>query len=145
MNSNTLQITCPHCEATNRVPQNKLELHPKCGKCHQVLFTGLPLELSNQNFTNVIHKTDVPVVIDFWAPWCGPCKMMALIFQQASTVIEPHARLAKLNTEISNDIAAHYGIRSIPTLIIFKKGKEVARQSGALDQQSLIKFVEAHL
>ncbi|MEJ2115962.1 MAG: thioredoxin TrxC [Gammaproteobacteria bacterium] len=145
MNSQLAHITCPHCNAVNRMPNSKLSQHPKCGICHQHLFVGKPLELSSVNFSKIINKTDVPIVVDFWAPWCGPCKMMAPIFEKAAASIEPKARLAKLNTETAQDIAATYNIRSIPTLVVFKKGKEVARQSGALDQQNLKRFVEANL
>jgi thioredoxin 2 len=145
MSAELIHITCPHCEAINRVPHGKLSQQPNCGKCHQALFIGKPLELSSQNFSKIINKTGVPVVVDFWASWCGPCKMMAPIFEQAATNIEPKARLAKLNTEVAQDIAATYNIRNIPTLVIFKNGKEVSRQSGALDKGSLIQFIEANL
>lgn len=145
MESKLIQITCPHCEATNRLLERKLEQNPKCGKCHQLLFVSKPLELTSKNFKKVISKTSIPIVVDFWAEWCGPCKMMAPIFEQACKVVEPRARLAKLNTEFSQNIAAQFGIRSIPTLIVFKNGKEVSRQSGALDQRNLIQFIEGNL
>lgn len=145
MKAESIHITCPHCEAINRLPHNKLTQHPNCGKCHQQLFVGKPLELTNVSFSTVIKNTDVPVVIDFWAPWCGPCKMMAPIFEQVAKIIEPQARLAKLNTETAQSIAANYGIRSIPTLIVFKKEKEVARQAGALDQNALTQFIQANI
>ena len=145
MESKFIHITCPHCEATNRLLERKLEQYPNCGKCHRSLFISKPLELTSKNFKKVISKTSIPIVVDFWAEWCGPCKMMAPIFEQASKIVEPRARLAKLNTEFSQDIAARYGIRSIPTLVIFKNGKEVTRKTGALDKQYLIRFVEANL
>ena len=145
MESELVHITCPHCEATNRMPRGKLVQRPKCGKCHQAVFEAKPLELTSKNFSKVINKTDLPIVVDFWAPWCGPCKMMAPIFEQVSEIIEPQARLAKLNTEVAQDIAARYGIRSIPTLVVFKNGKEVARQAGAMDQGSLVQFIKANL
>jgi thioredoxin 2 len=145
MEPDLIHITCPHCEATNRMPHSKLVQQPKCGKCHQVLFSGKPLELSSNNFLKVINKTSIPIVVDFWAPWCGPCKMMTPIFEQASAIIEPRARLAKLNTEFSQDIASQYGIRSIPTLVVFKNGKEVARQAGAMDQGNLVRFIEQNM
>ena len=145
MESNLIHITCPSCEATNRLHGSKLEQHPKCGKCHQALFIGKPLELNSKNFSKVISKNSIPIVVDFWAEWCGPCKMMAPIFERVSADFEPRARLAKLNTEFSQEIAANFGIRSIPTLIIFKNGKEISRQSGALDQRNLIQFIEGSL
>lgn len=145
MESKFIQITCPHCEATNRLLERKLGQNPKCGKCHQSLFISKPLELTSKNFKKVTSKTSIPIVVDFWAEWCGPCKMMAPIFEQVCKVVEPRARLAKLNTEFSQNIAAQFGIRSIPTLIVFKNGKEVSRQSGALDQRNLIQFIEGNL
>lgn len=145
MESELIHITCPHCEVTNRVPENRLAQHPKCGKCHQALFTAKPVELNSKNFSKLISNTNIPVIVDFWAEWCGPCKMMAPIFEQTAATIEPKARLAKLNTEFSQDIASQYGIRSIPTLVVFKNGKEVSRQAGAMDQGNLVRFIKANL
>jgi len=145
MNPSAIHIACPSCGAVNRVPEEKLTQHPKCGRCKQELFTGHPVDLTSQNFTSVVDKTGLPVVVDFWASWCGPCKMMAPVFEQVTNSLEPKARFAKLNTEAAQNIAAQYGIRSIPTLIIFKQGKEVARQAGAMDKSSLIQFVQSYL
>jgi len=145
MNQDAIHIACPSCGAVNRVPEEKLTQHPKCGRCKQELFTGHPVDLNGQNFTHVVNKTSLPVVVDFWASWCGPCKMMAPVFEQVTNSLEPKARFVKLNTEVAQDIAAQYGIRSIPTLIIFKQGKEVARQAGAMDKSSLVQFVQPHL
>jgi thioredoxin 2 len=145
MKEESLHIVCPNCEAVNRLPRAKLAQHPNCGKCHQPLFSGKPVELTNTNFSSMINHTDIPIVVDFWAPWCGPCKMMAPIFEHAAATIEPRARLAKLNTEVTQEVASKYGIRSIPTLIIFLRGKEVIRQAGALDKNNLIRFIEENL
>jgi len=137
--SEALHLTCPHCGTTNRVPAERLDEAPKCGKCKQALFTGQPLELDRH------VAGDLPVVVDFWAPWCAPCRMMAPHFERAAGELEPRVRLAKLNTEAEQGVAARFGIRSIPTLIAFRNGKEVARQSGALDSASLVRWVRAQL
>src|SRR5437016_2287410 len=126
------QIVCPHDDAVNRVPAERLADHPKCGKCHQPLFAGVPLELTTERFDRHLTQSGIPLLVDFWAPWCGPCKMMAPSYQQSASLLEPAMRLAKVNTEDHPALAARYGIRSIPTLILFKNGQEAARQSGAL-------------
>ncbi len=138
-------IVCPHCNTTNRIPNEKIANKPICGKCKKPLFFAKPLELNASNFAAHITKNDIPVVVDFWAEWCGPCKMMAPMFAQATAQLEPRVRMAKLNTEQEQNIAAQFNIRSIPTLIIFKQGKEIARQSGAMDSQSLIQWVNQYL
>ena len=138
-----VHIACPHCGAKNRVPVSRLTENPVCGKCKQALFTGKPLELTDADFAAKVADTDIPVVVDFWAPWCGPCRMMAPNFERAAGELEPQVRLAKLNTEEAQATAARYGIRSIPTLIVFKGGREVARQSGAMDSASLARWVRS--
>lgn len=141
--TDSVHVSCPHCGATNRLPHERLADRPNCGKCKQPLFTGYPVELSGGSFSTMLNQTDVPVVVDFWAPWCGPCKMMAPQFEQAARLLEPHARLAKVNTDEEQSIAAQFGIRSIPTVIMFKGGKEVARQSGAMNAASLVRWVQS--
>ncbi|MDX2507162.1 MAG: thioredoxin TrxC, partial [Gammaproteobacteria bacterium] len=139
--SETKHIVCPSCNATNRIPAAKLGAGPSCGKCHKPLFNGKPVTLYSENFQQHINRNDIPVVVDFWAPWCGPCKMMAPAFEQASAALEPGVRLAKLNTEDEQVIGANLNIRSIPTMVIFKNGREVARQSGALSATDIQSWV----
>jgi len=140
-----MQVVCPNCDTTNRVPAARLADVPKCGKCHNKLFSGQPLALTSVNFQTHIKRSGVPVVVDFWAPWCGPCKSMAPAFAQAAITLEPKVRLAKLDTEQAPSISAQFGIRSIPTMVMFSSGQEVARQSGAMTQADIVRWVESHL
>lgn len=139
--SNALHIVCPSCGGINRVPADKLAAGGKCGKCKQALFQAQPLELTATNFDHHLNKSDIPLVVDFWAPWCGPCKMMAPVFQQAAAQLEPQVRLVKVNTEAEQALAARYQIRSIPTLAIFKHGQESTRMAGAMDLNNLVNWV----
>ena len=143
--SDSLHVVCPHCAAINRLPAERLPEGPNCGQCKTALFVGEPVSLNATSFDRHIGRSDLPVVVDFWAPWCGPCRMMAPAFQQAAADLEPRVRLAKLNTEEAQQLAARFNIRSIPTLAIFKQGREVARQSGALDLASLKRWIQTHL
>ena len=136
-------IVCPHCNAVNRVASDRLGEAPKCGKCHQPLFSAHPVELTSRNFRQQITRNDIPVLVDFWAPWCGPCKMMAPAFHEAARALEPRVRLAKLNTEDEQGIAGQFGIRSIPTLALFQNGREVARQAGAMGAADIVRWVRA--
>lgn len=138
-----IQITCPNCNAANRVPQERLGDKPQCGKCKKPLFTGKPIELHPGNVGAVLDKNDIPILVDCWAPWCGPCKSFAPVFEQAAGILEPKIRLAKLNTEAVPSIAQRWAIRSIPTLILFKQGKEVQRMSGAMSLPQLQQWLRS--
>lgn len=142
--SEPLHVVCPHCHAVNRVPAERLADGGTCGKCHGALFAGQPVPLDEASFGNHVGRSDVPLVVDFWAPWCGPCRMMAPAFAEAAKLLEPHYRLAKVNTEEAQSLAARFGIRSIPTLAIFKDGREVARQAGAMDAVGIARWVKAN-
>ena len=143
--SDSLHVVCPHCHATNRVLRERLEAAPRCGSCKAALLPGHPLELNTAGFDRHLNADDLPLVVDFWAAWCAPCRMMAPAFAQAADGFKLTARLAKLDTEAEPAIAARYGIRSIPTLIAFSHGREIARQSGAMDLQNLQAWIKAHV
>ncbi|MBY0577416.1 MAG: thioredoxin TrxC [Burkholderiales bacterium] len=134
-------IVCPNCEAINRTPLSRMAELPKCGKCKAPLFDGHPIALRSGSFDRHIRHNTIPVVVDFWAAWCGPCKMMAPLFEKAAMELEPSVRLAKLDTEAESSIAAQYNIRSIPTFAIFRGGREIARQAGAMDYAELARWI----
>ena len=144
--ASALHIVCPHCHTTNRVRVADLPNAPDCGQCHQALFTGHPLALDAASFDKHIGRNQIPVLVDFWAPWCGPCRMMAPAYEQAAGLLEPQVRVAKLNTEEAQAIAARFNIRSIPTLALFVAGQEVARQAGAFrTAQDIANWARSHL
>ena len=140
-----LNIPCPHCGALNRVPAERIGEQPTCGRCKQALFDGHPVELTATNFDAITSRGDLPVLVDFWAPWCGPCVGFAPVFVQAARQFEPRLRLAKLDTEAQPQLAQRFHIRSIPTLIMFRQGREISRQTGALNSAQLQQFVHATL
>ena len=140
-----MQVVCPSCQAINRLPEGRDAKSAQCGKCKQLLFPAQALEVSADVFNRHLLKNDLPIVVDFWADWCGPCKMMAPHFQSAAAALEPGCRLLKLNTETAQNVSAQFSIRSIPTMIIFKAGKELVRTSGALDKNQIVNWVQQHI
>jgi thioredoxin 2 len=136
--SESLHVVCPACSGVNRVPQARLGEDPHCARCKQPLFRGKPVSLDAAAFDRQLTRSDIPLIVDFWAEWCGPCHMMAPVFENAARKLEPHVRLAKVDTEAEPAIAGRYAIRSIPTLIAFRGGREIGRQSGALPLESLL-------
>jgi thioredoxin 2 len=138
--SEVVQIACPACLAANRVPKARLGEDPKCGKCGAALLDGAPVELREDQFEAFVQRTELPVLADFWAPWCGPCRAMAPHFERAAAELKDRVRLVKVNTEEAPGLAQRYGIRAIPTLVLFKGGVEAKRMSGALDAGALARW-----
>jgi len=142
--SEPMTLACPHCHRRNRLPAERLDQAPRCGACKEALFSGAPVDLGGANF-NAHANADLPLVVDFWASWCGPCQQFAPVFAQAAGNIEPRARLAKVDTEAAQELAARFAIRSIPTLLIMHRGKEVARLNGALPPSDFQSWLDGNL
>jgi thioredoxin 2 len=138
MTGSPMHVVCPSCGAINRIPPGRPARQAKCGTCHQPLFAGKPVTADARSFERHITRNDIPVMVDFWAPWCGPCLAMAPAYERAAAELEPDYRLLKVNTEEEQSLAARYGIRSIPTLILFMGGREIARRAGAGDTRGIV-------
>jgi thioredoxin 2 len=143
--SDAPHIVCPHCGAVNRVPADRPAAAARCGKCRVPLFDGHPVALDEAGFQRQLERSDIPLLVDFWAPWCAPCRAMAPAYEQAARQLEPHVRVAKVNTEAAQGLAGRFGIRSIPTLALFRGGQEVARQAGAMDVAAIVSWVRRQL
>jgi len=143
--SDPLHIVCPHCDAVNRIAASNLGKSANCGKCHQTLFSGSPLGLDTARFLKHLQRNDIPLLVDFWAPWCDPCKMMVPWFAEAATQLEPGMRLIKVNTEAEQTLGARFNIRSIPTMVLFRNGVEISRVSGAMGSADIVRWTKSQL
>jgi thioredoxin 2 len=143
--ADTLQVACPHCHALNRVPTARLGEKPACGRCTSRLFAAQPFALDATSFDAHASRSELPLLVDFWAPWCGPCQAMAPAYAQAAAMLEPRLHLAKVDTQAEPALGSRFGIRSIPTLVLFAHGRELARHSGAMSAQAIVSWVQSRL
>jgi thioredoxin 2 len=145
LDTELLHVACPHCLATNRLPAAKIDQRPNCGRCHRPLFDGHPAALDAAGFEAMLERTDLPLLVDFWAPWCAPCRAMAPQLEAATARLEPRIRVAKVDVEAHPELGGRFAIQSIPTLVLFGGGRELARHSGALGAGQIVSWVVPHV
>ena len=143
--TDSIHIVCPHCQTTNRVRADQLDSKPTCGSCKQALFSGKSAALDEPAFEKHLVRNQIPLLVDFWAPWCGPCRAMAPAYEDAAARMEPQVRLAKIDTEAIPSLGERFHIRSIPTMVLFRDGRELVRQSGALGAADIVRWVQSNL